>query len=269
MLKVTKENVLRELKRTYAGKAAGPDRIKLGLLKTCAEQLCSILCVIFLSARSLLCGKPLPIPKKTTVKAMSDLRPVALTSAVMKVFERVVLSQLQRLVADFLGPLQFAYRRERGVEDAVLHVLQPCSYIRLMLLDFSSAFSIIQPRLLAEKLLKMKVSIPTILWVLDYLTDRPRFVKSGSELTDIMLTNTGAQGTVLSPFLFSLYSADCRSSHDSCPTDKFADDTGLIMNDDDSHYRQEVDRFVDWCEKNYLVMNVGKTKEMIIEFRRN
>ena len=94
MLKVTKENVLRELKRTNAGKAAGPDRIKPGLLKTCARQLCSILCVIFLSARSLLCGKPLPVPKKTTVKAMSDLRPVALTSAVMKVFERVVqLSQ--------------------------------------------------------------------------------------------------------------------------------------------------------------------------------
>ena len=210
MLKVTKENVLRELKRTNAGKAAGPDRIKPGLLKTCARQLCSILCVIFLSARSLLCGKPLPVPKKTTVKAMSDLRPVALTSAVMKVFERVVLSQLQRLVADFLDPLQFAYRRERGVEDAVLHVLhniyshldKPCSYIRLMLLDFSSAFNIIQPRVLAEKLLKMKVSIPTILWVLDILTDRPRFVKSGSEPTDIMLTNTGAQGTVLSPFLF-------------------------------------------------------------------
>ena len=139
------------------------------------------------------------------------------------------------------------------------HLNKPCSYIRLMcflfcfLFYFSSAFSIIQPRLLAEKLLKMKVSIPTILWVLDYLTDRPRFVKSGSELTDIMLTNTGAQGTVLSPFLFSLSTADCRSSQDSCPTDKFADDTGLtglIVNDDNSHYRQEVDRFVDWCEKD-------------------
>ena len=46
-LKVTKEEVLRELKRTNAGKAAGPDRMKPGLLKTCAQQLCSILCVIF------------------------------------------------------------------------------------------------------------------------------------------------------------------------------------------------------------------------------
>ena len=116
----------------------------------------------------------------------------------------------------------------------------------------------------------MKVSIPTILWVLDYLTYRPQFVKSGFELSNIMLTNTGApQGPVLPPFLFfSLYTADCRNSRDSCPIDKFADDTGLLMNDDNSHYRQEVGRFVDWWDTNCLVLNVGKTKEIIIDFRR-
>ena len=63
-----------------------------------------------------------------------------------------------------------------------------------------------------------------------------------------------------------LYTADCRNSRDSCPTDKFTDDTGLFMNDDNSHYRQEVDRFVDWWDTNCLVLNVGKTK--IIDFRR-
>ena len=124
--------------------------------------------------------------------------------------ERVVLSQLQSLVADFLDPLQFAYRR--GRERKMLFCMFCITYIliwtnlvptfRLMFFDFSSAFNTIQPQLLAEKLLKMKVSIPTILWVLDYLTDRPQFVKSGSELYIIMLTNTGApQGTALSPFL--------------------------------------------------------------------
>ena len=69
---------------------------------------------------------------------MNYSRPVALTSAVMKVFERVALSQLQSLVADFLDPLQFAYRK--GMGDAILHVLhniyshldKPRSYIRLI-----------------------------------------------------------------------------------------------------------------------------------------
>ena len=121
-MRVTKEEVSGELKRTNAGKGAGPDRIKPGLLKTCAELLCTILCVIFNQSLSQ-CSVPAswktscitPVPKKTTVKAMSDLRPVALTSAIMKTFERVVLSQLQSLVADFLVPLQFAYRKGRGV----------------------------------------------------------------------------------------------------------------------------------------------------------
>ena len=119
-----------------------------------------------------------------------------------------------------------------------------------------SAFGTIQPHLLVVKLLKMKVSIPTILWVLDYMTDRPQFVKSGSEVSNSMLINTGApQGSALSPFHFSLYTADCRSSHDSCPIDKFADgtgQTGLITNDDDSHYRQDLDRFIEWCQKSIL-----------------
>ena len=146
---------------------------------------------------------------------------------------------------------------------------------RLLFFDFSSAFNTIQPQLLAEELLKMKVSIPAILWVLDYLTYRPQFVKSGFELSNIMFTNTGLYCHPLFYFLFikkksKKSTVHCRLQEFSwpCPTDKFADDTGLLMNDDNSHYRQEVDRFVDWWDTNCLVLNVGKTKEMIIDFRR-
>ena len=95
-----------------------------------------------------------------------------------------------------------------------------------------------------------------------------------------MLTNTGApQRAVLSPFLFSLFTADCRSSHKSYPINTFADDKAGI-DDDDSHYRQEVAFFFFFfffffClvrEKKggnyYIVMNLGKTMEMVIDFRQ-
>ena len=55
---------------------------------------------------------------------MNDLRPVALTSAVMKVCECVVLCKLKKLVKDYIDPLQFAYRKNRSTDHAVLYSLE-------------------------------------------------------------------------------------------------------------------------------------------------
>ena len=54
------------------------------------------------------------------------------------------------------------------------------------------------------------------------------YVRLIGVLLSVICTNTGVpQGTVLAPFLFSLYTADCRSTDESCPLVKFADDTEL------------------------------------------
>ena len=88
----------------------------------------------------------------------------------------------------------------------------------------------------------------------------------------VCFANTGTpQGTVLSPFLFTVYTSDCRSMMEKCPLIKFADDTamaGLIGKDDESEFRSQVDNFVDYCDRNYIELNVSKTKEMIVDFRR-
>ena len=48
-----------------------------------------------------------PVPKKPNAKALKD-RPIALTSHVMKCFERTVLGHLRAQVSAFQDPLQFA-----------------------------------------------------------------------------------------------------------------------------------------------------------------
>ena len=81
---------------------------------------------------------------------------------------------------------------------------------------------------------------------MDYLTNRSQYVKlSTSDVhSELVISNTGTpQGTVLAPFLFTVYTSDCRSSADECPLVKFAHlpDTalaGLISKDDRQRIHQ-------------------------------
>ncbi len=61
------------------------------------------------------------------------------------------------------------------------------------------------------------------------------------------------------------------SSHSSTSIIKFADDTvvlGLINNNDETAYLDEVERHTSWCQDNCLSLNVSKTKELIVDFRK-
>ena len=53
--------------------------------------------------------------KKAKVKELNDLRPVALTSILVKCLERLVLYFLLPAVAPFQDPSQYAYKSKRGV----------------------------------------------------------------------------------------------------------------------------------------------------------
>lgn len=78
-------------------------------------------------------------------------------------------------------------------------------------------------------------------------------------------------GCVLCPVLYTLFPNDCLAAHSSNSTIKFADDTtiiGLIPGNDDSAYREEVKALTSWCEDNNLHLNVCKTKEILLDFRR-
>ena len=88
-----------------------------------------------------------------------------------------------------------------------------------------------------------------------------------------MVSSTGApQGTVLSPILFTLYTADFYYNSGLCHIEKFADDTaimGRIRDDKEEEYKSLVRNFVVWCHMNNLQLNTSKTKELVIDLGRD
>ncbi|XP_077990622.1 uncharacterized protein LOC144444944 [Glandiceps talaboti] len=268
-------------------KAAGPDEVSPRLLRACSSQLSCIFADIF--NRSLSTSKVpsifkksiiIPVPKKATISQLNDYRPIALTSVVMKVFERLVLKVIKSSLPPSFDPYQFAYHPNRSVEDAVSlalhyainHLEKVNSYVRILFIDYSSAFNTIIPANLHNKLLSLGLNSSLCNWIFDFLSNRPQVVKTGSFFSEPIILNTGApQGCVLSPMLYSLVTHDCASSASDSLIFKFADDTsivGLIQYDNETAYRDQVDRIVGWCADNNLELNVDKTKEIIVDFRK-
>ncbi|KAI3376126.1 hypothetical protein L3Q82_016655 [Scortum barcoo] len=100
----------------------------------------------------------------------------------MKALERLFLSLLRPQVQHAQDRLQFAYQPGVGVEDAILYLLHRAhshldkgsGTVRILFLDFSSAFNTIQPPLLRDKLSRMGVDPQLMDWISDYLTGRPQ-----------------------------------------------------------------------------------------------
>ena len=285
---IKESDVKKEFSRLNVRKAAGPDAVSPAALKNCASQLAPVYSDIFneslkrcMVPKCFKTSTVIPVPKKPKINSLNDFRPVALTPIAMKVLERFILSYLKSVTDEQMDPHQFAYRANRSVEDAVAlalhyvlkHLDAPKTYARLLFIDYSSAFNTIIPCKLFNKLTSLDIDPHIRFWISDFLMERPQRVKMGAFLSNASVLSTGApQGCVLSPLLFTLFTNDCRASDPSTLLFKFSDDTtleGLITDGDEKAYRNEVEQLVSWCKDNDLELNVKKTKEIIVDFRKS
>uniref|UniRef100_UPI003AAE868F uncharacterized protein n=1 Tax=Centroberyx gerrardi TaxID=166262 RepID=UPI003AAE868F len=242
-LRICEEDV-----RQKTRKAPGPDGVSPSCLNICAAP---IFPQIF--NRSLeLCDVPscfkrstiIPVPKKPSITGLNDYRPLALTSVVLKSFERQVSAHLKDITGRLLDPLQCAYRANRSVDDAVntglhyilQHLDSPGTYARILFVDFSSGVQHHHPR--NPPLQTHPARCAGLHLSADHrLPDRQEAAGDPS----VKLLN-------------------------------FADDTtviGLIRDGDESAYRRAVERPALWCGRNNLEPNKLNTVEMTVDFRRS
>ena len=290
---VSEFDVEKELKNINVKKSKGPDGVLPIVLKNCRNSIKTPLTLLFNWVLRVSeypsvwkIGEIVPVPKIPCPKTLNDYRPVTLTPVMAKVFERFVQKIISSQLHNKLDSMQFAYKSKNSTVDAIvtfLHSitkhLDECStnYARCLFIDYKSAFNTIESHVLSDILIEKGVSPDTCLLILSFLDNRQQFVRTIGGPTNVRCTSTGSpQGCVLSSLLFTIYTDGLKSTAPNVRILKYADDTvvvglikGRLEHEDEQAYLDEVKKTVTWGEKHYLRINEGKTKEMIIDFRKS
>jgi hypothetical protein len=124
---------------------------------------------------------------------------------------RLVMAHINSTIPATLDPLQFAYRPNRSIDNAIsialhtalTHLDKRNTYVRMLFIDFSSAFNTIVPSKLITKLWTLGLNTSLCNWILDFLMGQPHGVRVGNITSTTLTLNTGApQRCVLSPLLY-------------------------------------------------------------------
>ncbi|KAI3369171.1 hypothetical protein L3Q82_026130 [Scortum barcoo] len=78
------------------------------------------------------------------------------------------------------------------------HLDQRDTYVRMLFIDYSSAFNTIVPSKLVTKLRDLGLNSALCDWILNFLTSRPQAVRMGSTTSSTLTLNTGAPRAVCS-----------------------------------------------------------------------
>jgi hypothetical protein len=138
------------------------------------------------------------------------------------------------------------------------HLDKRSTSVRMLFIDYSSAYNTIVLSKLDTKVRALGLDTTLCNWILDILTGRPKAVKMGNNTSSTLTLNTAPPLIVCSQpsVLLSII--------------KFADDTtvvGLITNNDESAYREELSELALLCQDNNFSLNISKAKELIVVFR--
>lgn len=292
-LKCTSESKVTKIINNIKTKATGHDNLNIDMIKLTLDVTLPIITSII--NRSIetntfpTCWKRSivkPIPKKNVVSELKDLRPISILPVLSKVLEKVILEQILEHVEkiNVIPKFQSGFRRGHSTETALLHVTddllaasdQGLSSI-MVLLDYSRAFDCLHPDLLLAKLEHYGFSDDTCRWFKTYLSNREQAVvtedKDGEmRFSSVKTVERGVpQGSLLSPILFSIFTADLPKYIQSCKFHFYADDIQLYFSfegkntkDAIAHINNDLKNIYTWSERNSLILNPQKSQVLVL-----
>ena len=274
-------------------KSSDLDPLPTGLVKDCINILVTpIVSIVNLSLSEGLFpthfkfALVFPMLKKPTLNRddMKNYRPLSNLSFLSKILEKVVASRLNSHInsSHTSNDYQSAYGKFHSTEIAlfkihndILSSMDNGRVTALIMLDLSAAFDIIDHTILLRRLGNwFGVSGKALDWFKSYLIARSQRIKLGHCLSSRSDLCFGvAQGSVLGPLLFTLYTTSLSSlvSRHAIPHHLYADDSQLYVSFSSGNsaaalygLQSCLASVQSWMSTNKLKLNPDKTEFLLI-----
>ncbi len=261
--------------------AAGPDGFPAIFLRNCKEELATPLHLIWRQSlderidpvpsrvkQSLIC----PTHKGDSTALPKNYRPVALTSHLVKLFEKIVRKHIVEHMDknNLFNQSQHGFRSGRSClsqliahYDKILSILEEGSNVDVIYLDFAKAFDKLDFNITLQKLKQLGVDGKVGRWLHSFLTNRYQTVIVNGEKSDPVLVTSGVpQGSVIGALLFLILIGDIDAEVAHAFLSSFADDTRLgkeISTPQDAiQLQQDLEKVYQWAIENNMEFNDSK-----------
>ena len=276
---VNVDTVCKHLCNINTKKATGYDMIPPKLVKIGSKVLCYPIhnlinmCIMASTFPSRLKNAEVtPIYKKGDNMLKSNYRPVSVLTCISKIFERVLLDQMNNHMEPMFSPEMSGFRKGHNCEHVLMKFtsdvyqsLDNGESTGAVLTDLSKAFDSLPHSLLVAKLHAYGFDISSCKLVGDYLSNRLQRVKLGSTRSEWLEVQKGApQGSLMGPFAYNVHSNDILSLMSRyCTIHNYADDNtiaacGQTPADVISKLEFSTEIMIKWFKDNYMRINPDK-----------